>query len=321
MGIEAMSHFHHGYRYWMNSDMKLLIFVKKVCHVFFCFIISNWIFVVEQLKKIQEEHLKQQNNAIFADDIINERLKNYELEIDKRCQELNELFNRMHSILQHFQALKANFSNQNHIGTSGSNRMISTMIRNIFQYQVQEVCNLTQLFRSCQRVYVDRRNEATKVDPEFVITFDEDLLKEELANNRRLIDNTFDDSVYLDLNQNNGPTAQLQSQTQLALDDQIEINSSINAHLKEREREMNSILKSFVELNQIFREVNALVVDQGSALDRIDYNLEQVEQRVEMGAVILEKAHRNITRVRKLKIVLGAGLLIFLLLLFIIIRS
>lgn len=268
-----------------------------------------FLLVVDQLKRVQEEHLRQQNTTIFADEIQSEKLKECELEIDRKCQELNVLFNRLHSILLHFKSLKSNAS-----GRNGKNRIISSILRNIFQYQVQEVVGLTQLFRSCQRVYVERRNEATRVDPEFVITFDENLLQDDdlgAAGSGSLIS----EDVYFETDPQNGFNARLQRQTQISVD------STVVSHLREREKEMNSILKSFVELNQIFREVNALVVDQGSALDRIDYNLEQIEHHVELGAVSLAKAHRSITRVRKFKVILGAGLLLFLLLLFIIVKS
>lgn len=273
---------------------------------------------VEHLKKIQEAYLKQQNTAIFADEVISERLKEYEQDIDRRCQELNVLFNRLHSILTHFQMLKTNYTK-----SQGSNRMISTILQNVFKFQVQEIVNLTQLFRSCQRIYVERRNEATRVDPQFVITFDEDLLNEELNSDIRLMS---DDSVYYEgekPSQNHEPPSQmrLQTQAQISMDDQLAMDYEINAHLKERHHEMNSIMKSFAELNTLFQEVNALVVDQGSALDRIDFNIEQVEHRVELGAVSLEKAHRTITRMRKFKVIVGTGLLLFFILLLIIIRS
>ena len=207
--------------------------------------------------------------------------------------------------------------------------MISVILRNIFQFQVQEVVQLTQLFRSCQRVYLERMTDATRVDPQFVITFDEDLLKEELlldshdfgsgssssSSGIRLMS---DDSVFFE----QGTSHQhQQQQQQLQKQAQLPMVAQHNAHLRERQAEMNAILKSFAELNTLFQEVNTLVVDQGSALDRIDYNIEQVEHRVELGAVSLEKAHRTITRMRKFKVILGSGLLLFVILLFIIMRS
>lgn len=282
--------------------------------------------------------MKKQNTAIFADDVTSERLRDYELDIERRCQELNVLFNRLHSIMKHFQMLKGRYAAAAGAGGSGGgggNRMISVILRNIFQFQVQEVVNLTQLFRSCQRVYLERRTAATRVDPQFVITFDEDLLQQELLdsnsgggfNNGGASDNNgirlmSDDSVFFEQSSQQAHSSQqLQRQAQLPMDDQLALDAELNAHLRDRQAEMSTIMKSFAELNILFQEVNTLVVDQGSALDRIDYNIEQVEHRVELGAVSLEKAHRTITRMRKFKVLLGSGLLLFVILLLIIMRS
>ena len=254
--------------------------------------------------------MKQQNTAIFADEVISELLKDYELDIERRCKELNVLFTRLHSILTHFQTLKGSYSSRN-------NRVISSILRNIFQFQVQEIVHLTHLFRSCQRIYVERRNEATRIDPEFVITFDEDLLHRELNNDVNLMADTvlFEESFQ----PNN--TLNVRLQRQIQKEDSLKLDLDINAQMLDRYHEMNAIMKSFAELNQIFHEVNTLVVDQGSALDRIDYNIEQVEHSVEVGAVSLEKAHRSIQKMRKMKIIFGTGLLLFLILLIIILRS
>lgn len=224
--------------------------------------------------------------------------------------------------------LKGRYASADFSG-AGGNRMISVILRNIFQFQVQEVVNLTQLFRSCQRVYLERRTAATRVDPQFVITFDEDLLQQELLDNSGGFNNgsdngirlMSDDSVFFEQNNHSSQQQQLQRQAQLPMDDQLALDADLNAHLRERQAEMSTIMKSFAELNILFQEVNTLVVDQGSALDRIDYNIEQVEHRVELGAVSLEKAHRTITRMRKFKVILGSGLLLFFILLLIIMRS
>jgi len=43
-----------------------------------------------------------------------------------------------------------------------------------------------------------------------------------------------------------------------------------------RDHEINAIVQSIEELSQIFKELAVLVIDQGTILDRIDYNMEQV---------------------------------------------
>lgn len=111
-------------------------------------------------------------------------------------------------------------------------------------------------------------------------------------------------------NQNYQPShadVHLQDQLQLDLEDDTDL-------LREREVEMTSILKSMTELNQIFHEMNSLVVNQGSLLDRIDYNMELVQMKVEQGAVQLSRAEKSARTARKLKcmFILGGSLLLAL---------
>ncbi len=48
-------------------------------------------------------------------------------------------------------------------------------------------------------------------------------------------------------------------------------------------------VRSIQDLNTIFKELATLVIDQGTILDRIDYNMEQVVERVKAGVKELEE--------------------------------
>lgn len=61
----------------------------------------------------------------------------------------------------------------------------------------------------------------------------------------------------------------------------------------EREREITQVVKSVNELAQIMKDLSALVIDQGTIVDRIDYNIQNVATSVEEGFKQLQKAERT----------------------------
>jgi syntaxin 16 len=57
----------------------------------------------------------------------------------------------------------------------------------------------------------------------------------------------------------------------------------------EREREIQQVLGSVNDLAQIMKDLSALVIDQGTIVDRIDYNVQNVSTSVEEGYKQLQK--------------------------------
>lgn len=78
---------------------------------------------------------------------------------------------------------------------------------------------------------------------------------------------------------------------------------------KEREKAINSVAESVTELAEIFREIQVLVIDQGTVLDRIDFNIEQAADRVGAAVTELKKAE---TYQKKSKTMLCIYLLLLL---------
>ncbi|CAG5108574.1 Similar to Stx16: Syntaxin-16 (Mus musculus) [Cotesia congregata] len=58
----------------------------------------------------------------------------------------------------------------------------------------------------------------------------------------------------------------------------------------EREQEVTHIVQSIADLNHIFKDLATMVHDQGSILDRIDYNIEHTQGQVHEGYQQLKKA-------------------------------
>jgi syntaxin 16 len=50
--------------------------------------------------------------------------------------------------------------------------------------------------------------------------------------------------------------------------------------IMQREREINDIARGIVELSDIFRELQTMIIDQGTMLDRIDYNVDRMTEDV-----------------------------------------
>lgn len=61
----------------------------------------------------------------------------------------------------------------------------------------------------------------------------------------------------------------------------------------EREKEIEQVVESVNELAQIMKDLSVLVIDQGTIVDRIDYNIQNVATTVEDGLKQLQKAERT----------------------------
>lgn len=91
---------------------------------------------------------------------------------------------------------------------------------------------------------------------------------------------------------------------------------------QQREHEVNVVVKSIVELNEIFKDLSQMVSDQGSVLDRIDYNIEQTHTQVYEGFKQLQKADSYQRKNRKMwAIIILAATTILLVFILIVVKS
>lgn len=88
---------------------------------------------------------------------------------------------------------------------------------------------------------------------------------------------------------------------------------------KERNKEIDQIVKTVNELKEIFMDVSELVIAQGTILDRIDYNTYQTRHNIRRGNKEMEETHerlksgclRRINQILVLSIFIMAILIIF----------
>ncbi|KFK30795.1 hypothetical protein AALP_AA6G027000 [Arabis alpina] len=104
------------------------------------------------------------------------------------------------------------------------------------------------------------------------------------------------DEVDLEFNLN-GKTSRLDEEDELGgmgFDEHRTIKLKKGQHVSaEREREIQQVLGSVNDLAQIMKDISALVIDQGTIVDRIDYNIQNVSTTVEEGYKQLQKAERT----------------------------
>lgn len=204
-------------------------------------------------------------------------------EIEQATHELTQLFSHCQQLLSVIQQG----------GRHGSNLKESSLAQNVVRSVAGSLQSLTTTFRSSQTTYCKRLQSREEHSNKF---FDVPFYSEET----RLSPDAFKrDQEYL-------------MEDQLFFEDNTEM-------VQMREREINTILRSITELNSIFKDIASMVAEQGTVLDRIDYNLDNVQTRVQQGLQQLQKADTFQKKNHKMMciLVMAASTIILIVLLFV----
>lgn len=95
---------------------------------------------------------------------------------------------------------------------------------------------------------------------------------------------------------------------------QLQIVEENTAMVRQREREISSVVQSISDLNVVFKDLAGMVAEQGTVLDRIDYNIEMSASSVEVGLKELHKAEKFQKKNRKMIVIIILTLMIVVLL-------
>ncbi|XP_060527019.1 syntaxin-16 [Cylas formicarius] len=232
--------------------------------------------------------LKQLNSRHLHKSTFDET-SDEEIAIDNCTREVTRMFNEIHRLLQ---VIKS------HATESGIKEQRLTV--NVYRSLAAALQDLSFSFRSTQNNYlrqIQSREDRSK------IYFDQNVDLELLNEDSEEIDNYFMNSKHI-------------SQNQLLL-----LEEENTKFAQEREREVNAIVKSIVDLNEVFKDLSRMVADQGTILDRIDYNIEQTQVQVYEGFKQLQKADNYQRKNRKMcAIIMLTATTILLLLILILVK-
>ncbi|QEU58686.1 Tlg2 [Kluyveromyces lactis] len=90
--------------------------------------------------------------------------------------------------------------------------------------------------------------------------------------------------------------------------------------LQQRDEEITQLAKGVLEVSTIFREMQSLIIDQGTVVDRIDYNLENTVIELKQAQKELDKATHYQKRSQKCKIILFLSLVVLALFLLVMLK-
>ncbi|XP_012217421.1 syntaxin-16 [Linepithema humile] len=142
------------------------------------------------------------------------------------------------------------------------------------------------------------------------------------AEDQSFLDNVATDSWLTESNEASNDYWQKNQQRQDSVLLQLEEPEDRMKLALEREEQIGSIVQSIADLKHIFKDLAVMVQDQGTILDRIDYNIEQTQVQVHEGYKQLKKADSYQKANKKLYcIVVLAAAIILLSFLFIIFKA
>lgn len=122
-----------------------------------------------------------------------------------------------------------------------------------------------------------------------------------------------------------GTDPQLEDDLDVQLSENTLQQSSIladseDASIRQREQEITKIAQGILEIAEIFKDLQTMVIDQGTLLDRIDYNVETMYTNVKQAdKELIQGAHYQ-KRTQKCKIILLLVLIIVALIIILIVK-
>ncbi|XP_046544127.1 syntaxin-16-like [Haliotis rubra] len=238
--------------------------------------------IKQRVKELSALHDKHLNRPTLDDSVDEEHA------IEIQTQEITQMFTRC-------QRLVHSIGSRSLHGTNQEKRLSA----NILSSLARAIQEMSTNFRKSQSNYLRKlKTREERSRQYFGTSIGPESMMEEV--------NIADDDMY-----DRGFTAD-----QILL---VEDNTNI---VQTREKEVSQIVRSIMDLNEIFKDLSSMIVDQGSLLDRIDYNIEHSSVAVEKGLQQLQKAEKYQKKNRKMYIIIILAVIItFLVIILIAVKS
>lgn len=254
--------------------------------------------------------------------------------IDKQTQELNSLYKQLiiinksskkqvenqieeysYQILQNFEKCyigikKFEYLTKNHerlqVNYTAQDLNILTNMKKNYANKIQQHL---LVFRNLQNNYM---NFLRDDDDEFDLLINEKRSQRGLKNEQLTGENIEELSKEI-VASTQQPQRQQQTQVQLQ-------QNTNDQYLEQREQEINKLAMGILEISTMFKEMESMVIDQGTMLDRIDYNLTNTVHDLKSSDKELIKARTYQKRTTKCKIIFFMVLCVFALLMVLMLR-
>lgn len=220
--------------------------------------------------------------------------------IENLSMEISKLISTTHRHVQHIRS-----------SLGVGHKIEQRLTKNVVAYLLLSLQDLTIKFRNSQNMYLRELNSreersqvffdtpdfttidlesegasTSKSKPDAVESFD-NFLQPKASNYMEDTDEQIDQYFQK-------PVASQMTQQQLLLFEEENTKLAEN-----REQEVTKIVKSIVDLHDIFKDLAHMVQEQGTVLDRIDYNIEETQTKVSEGYKQLQKAEKYQRKNRK----------------------
>ncbi|KAF2100926.1 SNARE complex subunit Tlg2 [Rhizodiscina lignyota] len=231
-----------------------------------------------QLEQLHQKHVLPG----FDDEDVKKR---EEREIEKLTQEITRSFHSCQTAIKRIDGMLRESQQQGNLTSADE-----TMAKNLKISLATRVGEVSALFRKKQAAYLKKLRAISG-------------FASPLPGASTPVQNPYTDPSLMDSEVDRTISLNALQQTAQKREQKL-ISNPNETIIAQREREIEDIATGIIELSNIFQELQTMVIDQGTMLDRIDYNVEKMGEEVKGAEKELKVATNYQKRSVKRKIML-----------------